>query len=430
MTANSPPRRASDIDGHHEATTSRASTFHAKQVFTLGAAHCVHDIYTAFLSPLLPVVIERLSLSLAQAGFLTTVMQLPALMNPYLGSLADRGYGRYFVILAPAMTAVPMSLLGLAPSYAVLLLLLFATGISVALFHVPSPVMVADCAGRQKGRGMSVYMTGGELARSIGPLIAAGWVSAFGLASFPAIMLFGLLTSAWLWLQFKAPVGSHINRTRASTRQVWREMQGLFLPLGAILCARGFMHAALAAFLPTFIQRQGGSLWAGGMALALYEIAGVCGILLAGRISDRYGRRRVLALSLVGAPLALLLFGVAEGSLRWPALFLTGALLLSTTPVMLTLVQEQAQRNPAAANGIFMMISFMARSAIVVVVGWIADRVGLSMTYTISACCGLAGLPFLLALPAKPQVLPLGGAAKATAIRKPKEPPIQKESSR
>jgi FSR family fosmidomycin resistance protein-like MFS transporter len=379
----------------------QASSFHSRQVLTMGAAHFVHDVYTAFLSPLLPLIIERLSLSLARAGFLTTVMQLPALLNPYLGSWADRGHGRRFVILAPAMTAVPMSLLGMAPNYAVLLLLLFATGISVALFHVPSPVMVSYYAGRQKGRGMSVYMTGGELARSIGPLLAAGWVSRFGLDRFPAIMVFGLLTSAWLGLLFRAPIATRIGRKRASTRQVWREMKHLFIPLGAIMCARGFMHAALAAFLPTFIQHQGGSLWDGGMALALYEAAGVGGILLAGRLSDRFGRRRVLAVSLAGAPLALLLFGAVGGALRWPALFLTGALLLSTTPVMLALVQEQAGGHPAAANGIFMMISFMARSAIVVVVGWVADRVGLSATYTISAFCGLAGLPFLLALPTR-----------------------------
>ena len=110
--------------------------------------------------------------------------------------------------------------------------------------------------------------------------------------------------------------------------------------------------------------------------------------------------RVILEIAITYRP--LLLFGAVEGVLRWSALFLTGALLLSTTPVMLALVQEQAGRHPAAANGIFMMISFIARSAIVVVVGWIADRVGLAHTYVISAFCGLAGLPFLLALPARP----------------------------
>ena len=97
-------------------------------------------------------------------------MQVPALLNPYVGAMADRISVRYFIILAPAMTAVPMSLIGLAPSYAILMILLFIAGISVSLFHVPAPVMVAKLSGDHKGRGMSFFMTGGELARTVGPL--------------------------------------------------------------------------------------------------------------------------------------------------------------------------------------------------------------------------------------------------------------------
>jgi len=46
-----------------------------------------------------------------------------------------------------------------------------------------------------------------------------------------------------------------------------------------------------------------------------------------------------------------------------------------------------------------MMISFMARSAVVVVVGFIADHIGLNATYLISAAMGLIGIPFVLVLP-------------------------------
>jgi MFS transporter, FSR family, fosmidomycin resistance protein len=69
-------------------------------------------------------------------------MQISALLNPYIGQLADPISVRYFIILAPMLTAVPMSLLGLAPHYGVVMVLLFFTGISVSLFHVPAPVMV------------------------------------------------------------------------------------------------------------------------------------------------------------------------------------------------------------------------------------------------------------------------------------------------
>ena len=85
--------------------------------------------------------------------------------------------------------------------------------------------------------------------------------------------------------------------------------------------------------------------------------------------------------------------------MRFAALVVTGFTLLSTTPVMLALVQEQSVSSPSAANGIFMMVSFMARSSVVVLVGWLGDIFGLQATYICSALMGLLGIPFILMLP-------------------------------
>ena len=142
---------------------SSSSRFQTEKILALSICHFIHDIYSSFLAPLLPLFIEKLSMSLSQAGFLAAAAQIPSLLNPYIGTLADRISVRYFIILAPAMTAIPMSLIGLAPSYGVLLILLFITGISVAVFHVPSPVMISQLSGTKKGLGMSFYMTGGKL---------------------------------------------------------------------------------------------------------------------------------------------------------------------------------------------------------------------------------------------------------------------------
>ena len=117
-------------------------------------------------------------------------------------------------------------------------------------------------------------------------------------------------------------------------------------------------------------------------------------------MSDRFGRRRVLLVSLMGAPLGLFLFVLSHGPIQLLAIIITGLTLLSTTPVMLALVQEQALNSPAAANGIFMMVSFMARSATVVLVGVLADQWDLKTAYLFSASAGLAGLPFIFLLPA------------------------------
>jgi len=376
--------------------------FDTEKILALSIGHFVHDVYTGFLAPLLPLLIEKLSLSLTQAGFLSTIMQLPALLNPHIGQLADRISGRYFVILAPALTAVPMSLIGMAPSYGVLLILMFITGVSVSVWHVPAPVMIAELSAARKGRGMSFFMTGGELARSVGPLVAVGAVSVFGLEDFYPVMIFGLLATVWLYFKLRTiPVRQVGSRRKFSVLETWRKLSFVLLPLSAILVARGFMHAAMTAFLPTYIKMETGNLWLAGIALTLFEAAGVAGVLMAGSISDWFGRRKTLLVSLLGAPLFLFIFTLSGGWIRLAALIATGFTLLSTSPVMLALVQENAREAPAAANGFYMMASFIARSAVVVVVGFIADRIGLNATYLISAAMGLIGIPFVLMLPRK-----------------------------
>jgi FSR family fosmidomycin resistance protein-like MFS transporter len=380
----------------------RSNRFQTGKILALSIGHFIHDVYSSFLSPLLPLLIDKLSLTLTQAGFLSTVMQLPALLNPFIGVLADRISVRYFVILAPAMTAVPMSLIGIAPSYGVLLLLLFITGISVSIFHVPSPVMISQLSAARKGRGMSFFMTGGELARTIGPLVAVAGVSLLGLEGFYPVMIFGLISTVWLYLKLRdVPVNNVHTKRNLSALQTWRKLRYILWPLSAILVTRGFMHASLTAFLPTYINLETGNLWLAGMALTLFEFAGVAGVLTAGSMSDLFGRRKTLLVSLIGAPLCLFVFTLTGGWFRLAALLVTGFTLLSTTPVMLALVQEHARNAPAAANGLFMMISFIARSAVVVVVGFTADRIGLQATYLISAAMGLIGIPFIFRLPQK-----------------------------
>ena len=80
--------------------------------------------------------------------------------------------------------------------------------------------------------------------------------------------------------------------------------------------------------------------------------------LSAGILSDRLGRRRVLFWALAVAPVTILLFALTTGVIQVLSLLITGFTVLSTTPVMLALVQENVKESPAAANGLFMMLSF------------------------------------------------------------------------
>lgn len=379
-----------------------SNIFQTGRVVSISICHFIHDVYTSFLAPLLPLLIEKLSMSLAQAGFLTTIMQFPSLMNPFIGIIADRISVRYFVIFAPLLTAISMSFIGLAPSYSVLLIFLFVAGISTAIFHVPAPVLIARVSGTQVGKGMSFFMTGGEMARALGPMAAIGAVSVLGLEGFHSIVVFGFIASLWLYFKLRKVPDKVEFPQRKPLVQTFKETSAIFIPLSGILLTRGFMHASLTAFLPTFIEHETGNLFLSGIALTIFETSGVLGIMAAGSMSDRRGRRQVLMIFLVGAPISLLLFAFTTGWLRMATLLIIGFTVLSTTPVMLALVQEHAKDSPSAANGIFMMISFMARSAVVVLVGYIADHIGLQKTYIVCAGLGFFAIPFILMLPDSP----------------------------
>jgi len=391
--------RSSDQGGSRRARADQGP-FQTGRVLTISAAHAVHDTYTAFLPPLLPEFISRLALSKTEAGALTVFMQAPSVLQPYIGHLADRVSLRYFVIVAPAVTAVIMSLLGLAPGYAVLALLLTAVGFSSAAFHAVAPVMAGRLSGRSLGRGMGLWMVGGELGRTIGPLVIVTALNFVTLEGTTWLMVFGLAASLLLYVLLRdVPGGSSQSHEVPSFRQGLRAIRPLLAPLVGITTARVFMLAALTTYLPIFLTEEGASLWFAGMSLTLLEAAGVVGALVGGSLSDRLGRRLVLFVAMLSTPLFMLAFLVVETWIRVPLLLILGFTSLSVAPVIMALVQESSPDNRAFANGLYMALSFVIRSLAVVALGILGDLFSLRLAFAASAIVPLLGLPLVAMLP-------------------------------
>ena len=374
--------------------------FQTEQIMTIVGGHFVHDTYSAFLAPLLPLLIEKLSLSLTLAGSLWFFFSLPALLNPFIGYLADKFSVRYFVILAPAVTATVMSSLGLASSYFVLVIQLFVAGISVAAFHAPAPAMIGRLSGNRLGRGMSYFMAGGELGRTVGPLVAVWAVSTFTLEGMPRIMVVGWATSLILyWRLHNIPArSSH----RQSLRAFLPAARRLFVPLVGIVVPRQFMITALAVYLPTFLSMEGASLWVAAASLTILELAGVAGALVGGTLSDRLGRKLVLILASASSSALMILFLGTEGWLLVPILLALGFTTLSTGPVMLAIVQEHLPNNRATANGLYISIAFLSRSLAALILGIVGDYMGLQATYLWATAISLLAIPMIFLLP-KPE---------------------------
>jgi FSR family fosmidomycin resistance protein-like MFS transporter len=386
------------------AQLAEAEQFQTNRVVTISAGHAVHDTYTGFLPPLLPALIENLSMTKTEAGLLTVLNQAPSLLQPVIGHLADRVSLRYLVVLTPAVTATAMSLLGVAPRYAMLGLLLMVTGLSSAVLHAVAPVIAGRLSGKNLGRGMGIWMVGGELGRTLGPLAMAAYfkLQPDTLAYTPWLMIGGWLTSLLLFFRLRDVEGRPPNAGQGLPwRQALRVMGPLLVPLVGIIVVRAFMSSALTTYLPTFLVEEGNELWLAGISLSVLEAAGVVGALLGGSMSDRLGRRVILLLSLLVTPIAMLAFLVVEGWLRFPLLLVMGLTALSVTPVIMALVQESFPENRALANGVYMALNFLIRSGAVVIVGAMGDLWGMRPSFMVCALVMLLGLPFLLLLPVR-----------------------------
>jgi len=387
------------------ATTIQAAEpkrFQTDGVLTISAGHAVHDTYTAFLVPLLPAFIANLVLSKTEAGLLTVFMQGPSLLQPFIGHLADRVNLRYLVILAPTVTGATMSLLGVAPGYGVLVLFLMVAGLSSAGLHAVAPVMAGSLSGRSLGRGMGFWMVGGELGRTLGPIVIVSAVRWLTLEGTPWLMIGGFLASAVLYVRLKDVPTRPTNAGQGLPwRQALRGMGPLLLPLAGIIVARSFMARSLTTYLPIFLSEEGADLWFAGVSLSLLEAGGVVGALLGGAMSDRLGRRLVLFISTLTTPLLMFAFLTNDGWLQFPLLLIMGFTGLSVIPVFMALVQESFPKNRALANGVYMSLSFVLGSVVVVVLGAMGDLFGLRLTFTASAVITLLGLPLILVLPRK-----------------------------
>jgi len=379
--------------------------FHTAGIATVGAGHAVHDTFSGFLRPLLPNFIETLALSKAQAGLLTVFMSWPSLFQPLLGHVADRVSLRPFFILAPTVTGVAMSLLGVAPTYAVLVMLLVVAGVSSASLHAAGPAVIGSLSGGKVGRGMGFWMVGGELGRTLGPLTIAVVVQFVGLKGTPLLMIVGPITSLLLYLSLRNVAEVLPDTDNAlHWREVLEGLRPMMIPLLGVTVARSFLVASLSTYLPILLSEQGASLFLVGASLSIFEVAGVVGAFVGGSLSDRMGRRAILITSMSGTPVFMFIFLAVTGWAQYPLLLLLGFTALSINPVFLALMQENFPENRAFAVGVYSAMGFLVRSVVVVALGALADRYTTQAAFVVSGFVALAGLPLVF-------LLPIGGKA-------------------
>jgi FSR family fosmidomycin resistance protein-like MFS transporter len=376
--------------------------------------HTTVDSTQNILPVVLPLMQTQFGLSYAQVGLAAAVLTISSSMiQPVFGWISDRWGIQWFIPAGIVWTGVLMGVLGLVPSYLAMILVLTLTGVGTAAFHPVASMAAAHASGAQRGLGMSIFSAGGNLGFAVGPILMTWLLMWFSLRGTVLLIGLGALTASVIHCyrrEIEVPfLGNRRRRAQEDAPIPWTKLSGLLV----LIALRSWASSGLVVFMPLLFMQQGMALSLTGRALFVFLFFGAMGGMLGGHFSDRVGRKKVIALSLLlfpplmGAVLAL------QGRMRWILLASAGAALLASNSVTVVFAQELLPQNIGLASGLALGLGFGAGGLGVGVSGVVADLLGLqSSMWGLALLPGLAGL---LALRLKsPQRDIESAAARAT----------------
>ena len=367
-------------------------------VLHLASTHFVVDAYTNIYSPLLPLLIPHLGLSLTAAGTLAMCFQLASSVAQLgFGALADRWKPRVLLLGGPVLAVTVLSFVGLATSPLVLGAILVLGGLGGAAFHPPAAAMVYRLSDARKGFSMSVHISGGSLGMAMAPLAFVPFIAAWGLQWSPLIALPGLAALA-VTLRYVPPMDRHAQ----TAARGWAALRPFAKPLATLyftVVLRTLAASSFSTFLTVLLTRQGLSIGQASAAVTVYLMVGALGGFSGGPLADRFGSRRVILLSLVWSVPFLLGVAFLKG---WPlaiAAAIGGLLLQSTLPINVTYAQVLAPVSAATVSSLMMGFAWGVGSALVPLVGLLADHLGLEHALTVTALVPLLAAALAFTLP-------------------------------
>jgi len=351
--------------------------FQPRVVLLMALGHLTSDLCASFLTPILPLIIQRFGLSLALAGFLTTSRKLAGSMaQPIYGFLGDRFGRRWLMGLGPLFAVAAIGLTGWAPNYAILVLLVILAGIGSGAFHPQGAVVAAEASGDKHGLGMGVFSSGGTLGVALAPWLVVPLVSRWGLRATLVAAVPGMLLGLFLLISER-----HLDLGAVSRRQTWRPdlggHEGTLGLLLAIAVGRTVVEGSIITFLPILMTERGFTLMGAGAVLSLYLLCTALAAMAGGYLGDLIDPRRVIGVTLILAIPFLQWALRADGSLMIALLIVGGVFLMASASLNTVLAQRLAPRSPGMASSVGMGLAFGIGGIGVTLVGRLADAIGL-----------------------------------------------------
>ncbi|MDQ0217290.1 MFS transporter [Peribacillus cavernae] len=370
-------------------------------LFIIGICHLLNDTLQSVVPAMFPILEKTMSLSYTQLGMVAFALNIvSSIMQPVVGWYTDKKPIPYALPLGLTSTLAGIVLLALSPTYSVVILSVLLIGIGSAVFHPEGSRVAFMAGGPKRGLSQSIYQVGGNTGQALAPLITAVVLVPFGQkgalwfapVAFAAVLLL-VYIARWYTdrLVYFQPKKAKANRNGQTANRKKIGMALFFILF--IIFARSWYISCMTNFYAFYLIGQYSfSIKTAQLYLFAFLAAGALGTFFGGPLADRFGRKKVILLSLVGsAPITILLPFVSPAA-AFILLLVSGFIIMTSFSVTVVYAQELVPGKVGTMAGLTVGLAFGMGAIGSVALGSLADLIGINSTIKMVGLLPLLGL--------------------------------------
>lgn len=373
-------------------------------------SHFLNDTMQSLIPSVYPILKENYALDFAQIGMITLAFQVTAsLLQPVVGYVTDRKAQPFSLAIGMGSTFVGLLLLSVAHVYGMILISAGLIGLGSAVFHPESARIARMASGGRYGFAQSVFQVGGNFGAAMGPVLAALIIVPFGqpsIAWFSSIAFVAIVLLFQIGRWYKPRIAPRRSaRPARSPEAPTATRTAIALAILIVLVFSKFIYMSSLTSYYTFylIEKFHVSTQTSQLLLFVFLGAVAVGVYFGGPLGDRFGRRYVIWLSILGVlPFTLLLpFANLPGTVALSVII--GLIISSAMPAIIVFAQELMPHRFGMISGMFFGFAFGAAGIGAAILGEVADAKGIEFVYQICAFLPAIGL-LAMFLPKMPKI--------------------------